>query len=122
VGERGHEVEGLVSTPTDKGLVSKAFKELKTICHQGIFKHKEQSTEIDMELGQVTAHQIAAPFHLFNRPIGAITVIQTLATGIEQHSEWGFDNGDIQHFETGVAIIERLFELNIIRRITGGSA
>lgn len=121
VGERGHDVEGFVSTPTDTGLVSKAFKELKTICHQGIFKHKEQSTEIDMELGQVTAHQIASPFRLFDKTIGAITVIQTLATGIEQHSEWGFDKDDILHFETGVAIIQRLFEWNVVRRFTADS-
>ena len=74
-----------------------------------------------MELGQVTAHQIASPFQLFGKTIGAITVIQTLATGIEQHSDWGFDNDDILHFETGVAIIQRLFEWNIVRRITAQS-
>ena len=117
VGEKGHDVEGVVSQPLDDGLVSKAFKEEKTICHQGVFKHKEQSTDVDKELGQMTAHQIAAPFSLFGKTIGAITVIQTLAKGYEQQSEWGFDKSDIEYFETSVDTIQRLLELNVIRKL-----
>lgn len=117
VGEKGHDVEGVVSQPLDEGLVSKAFKEDKTICHQGVFKHKEQSTDVDKELGQMTAHQIAAPFKLFDKTIGAITVIQTLAKGYEQQSEWGFDKSDIAYFETSVDIVQRLLELNVIRKL-----
>ena len=117
VGERGHEVEGVISQSLDKGLVSKAFRDGETICHQGFFKHREQSVAVDQELGQVTAHQIAAPFKLFEKSVGAITVIQTLASGIEQQSEWGFDENDVSVFESGVETVQRLFELNIIRKL-----
>ena len=81
VGEKGPEVEGVISQPLEKGLVSKSFKEKQTVCHQGFFKHKEQSNTVDKELGQITAHQIAAPFQLFRKTVGAITVIQTLGAG-----------------------------------------
>lgn len=117
VGARGHEIEGVVSQPLDEGLVSKAFKDNDFVCHQGFFKHREQSADVDKELGQVTAHQIAAPFQLFGKTVGAITIIQTLASGIEQQSEWGFDENDVEMFKSGVQNIERLFELNIIRKI-----
>lgn len=116
-GGKGHEVEGVVSQSLDDGLVSKAYKEQKTICHQGIFKHKEQSTDVDRELGQMTAHQIAAPLALFGQTVGAITVIQTLAKGYEQQSEWGFDEADISYFETSVDTVQRLLELNVIRKL-----
>ena len=117
VGEKGDEVEGVISQSLEDGLVSKAYKEKETICHQGFFKHKEQSMKVDQKLGQITAHQIAAPFQLFGKTIGAITVIQTLAAGFEQHSDWGFDRTDIEHFESTVEVIQRLFELNIIRKL-----
>lgn len=117
VGVKGEEVEGVVSQSLDSGLVSKAFKNEKTICHQGFFKHREQSTDVDKELGQVTAHQIATPFKLFGQSIGALTVIQTLAAGVENNSEWGFDAEDIENFEAMVRVIERLLELNVIRQL-----
>lgn len=117
VGERGHEIEGEISQSMDKGLVSKAYRENETICHQGFFKHREQSSAVDQELGQVTAHQIATPFKLFDKIVGAVTVVQTLASGIEQQSEWGFDENDVALFRTGIETIERLFELNVIRKI-----
>ena len=117
VGGRGSAVEGTVRQPLDRGLVSKAFRERKTICHQGIFKHKEQSIDVDLKLGQMTAHQIAAPFDLFGAPIGAFTAIQTLDAGIKPDSEWGFETTDIEHFETWVEMIQRLFELNYLRSV-----
>ena len=115
VGARGHEIEGVISQSLDKGLVSKSYQEGETICHQGFFKHREQSSTVDQELGQITAHQIAAPFALFGQTIGAITIIQTLASGLEQQSEWGFDEDDVSMFQSGVEAIQRLFELNVIR-------
>lgn len=117
VGERGHMIEGTISQPLGSGLVCKAFRENQTICHQGFFKHREQSLGVDQELGQVTAHQIATPFELFGKTVGAATIIQTLASGIVQHSEWGFDESDVELFESGVETIQRLFELNIIRKL-----
>lgn len=117
VGEKGSTLEGVVSQSLTGGLVSKAFKENKVVCHQGLFKHKEQSQAVDKALGQMTAHQIASPFTLFGATLGAVTVVQTLAAGIEHHSEWGFTNDDILHFATGVEVLQRLFELNIIRRL-----
>ena len=117
VGDKGPEVEGVISQKLDEGLVSKSFKNNETVCHQGFFKHREQSSSVDKKLGQITAHQIASPFRLFGKTIGAITVIQTLAAGVEQHSDWGFNNTDIQHFESSVQITQRLFELNVIRKM-----
>ena len=117
VGGKGDEVEGVVSQSLDSGLVSKAFNDGETICHQGFFKHKEQSTEVDKELGQMTAHQIAAPFELFGKAIGAVTVIQTLAAGVEKQSEWGFDKSDVESFNVQLRIIERLLELNVIKQL-----
>ncbi len=118
IGEKGRDVEGVVSQSLDSGLVSKAYKDLETICHQGFFKHKEQSAEVDKELGQITAHQIAAPFQLFGQTVGAITVIQTLATGVAQQSEWGFDESDVSVFKDSAEAIQRLFELNAIRSLS----
>ena len=117
VGGKGEEVEGVVSQSLDSGLVSKAFNDDETICHQGFFKHKEQSSSVDKELGQITAHQIATPFKLFGQGVGAVTVIQTLAAGIEANSEWGFENSDIENFEAHVRVLERLFELNVIKQL-----
>jgi len=117
VGERGHEIEGVVSQSLGKGLVSKAYRDHETICHQGFFKHRDQSIDVDQKLGQVTAHQIATPFQLFDRTVGAATIIQTLASGIEKHSEWGFDERDVDRFQAGIETIQRLFELNIIRQL-----
>lgn len=117
VGGRGHDIEGEISQSLDKGLVSKAYLENETICHQGFFKHREQSSAVDKELGQVTAHQIATPFKLFGKTVGAATVVQTLASGIEQQSEWGFDENDVTLYRNGIETIERLFELNVIRNI-----
>ena len=115
VGEKGPEVEGVISQSLDKGLVSKSFKEKETVCHQGFFKHRDQSSSVDKELGQITAHQIASPFQLFGETIGAITVIQTLGAGVEQHDDWGFNDEDVRHFDKSVQIVQRLFELNLIR-------
>lgn len=117
VGEKGPEVEGVISQSLDKGLVSKSFKQKETVCHQGFFKHRDQSSSVDKELGQITAHQIAAPFELFGKTIGAITVIQTLGAGVEQHDDWGFNDEDVRHFDGTIQIIQRLFELNVIREL-----
>lgn len=117
VGDKGASVEGLVSQPLSAGLVSKAYRDGQVVCHQGLFKHREQSLSVDKALNQITAHQIASPFRLFGNRVGAVTVVQTLAKGIEQHSEWGFTKEDISHFETGVEILQRLIELNLIRGI-----
>ena len=119
VGDKGPDVEGVISQPLDKGLVSKSFTEKTTVCHQGFFKHRDQSSSVDKELGQITAHQIASPFQLFGETVGAITVIQTIRAGLEQNSEWGFDDNDVQHFEEDVQVVQRLFELNVIRQLQG---
>ena len=117
VGDNGPEVEGVISQSLDDGLVSKAFKESQVVCHQGFFKHKDQSSEVDKELGQMTAHQIAAPLAILGQTIGAITVIQTLGAGVENHEDWGFDDDDVEHFRVVVSVIQRLFELNLIRSL-----
>ena len=121
VGQRGTEVEGKINQALDQGLVSKAFREGMAICHQGIFKHREQSLAVDRQLGQITAHQIAVPFRFFDRTIGAMTVIQTLDAGIADHLQWGFDKDEIKLFEGEVVVVQRLFELNFLKSWIGGS-
>lgn len=116
-GDRGPEIEGKVFQPIDKGLVCEAFSKNETVCHQGVFRHDKQSDDIDKELGQVTAHQIAVPFSMFGKAIGAVTAIQSLASGISHHTQWGFDQDAIDTFENFVRLSERLFEYNLIRGI-----
>jgi hypothetical protein len=115
VGGRGAEIEGQVRQTLDAGLVSKAYQEAKTICHQGIFSHKEQSMDVDRELHQVTAHQIAAPFYILGTRAGAITAIQTLGGNIGPGAKWGFNDPAVGHFENWVKVMQRLFELNLRR-------
>lgn len=117
VGERGEEIEGEIFQPLDQGLVSDAFNNGETICHQGMFRPKNQSEDVDRELGQVTSHQIAAPLELFGKKIGAVTVIQSLAAGVSQGTDWGFDQPAIDEFNYWVRISERLLEYNFVRQI-----
>lgn len=117
VGDRGEEIEGEIFQPLDHGLVSEAFNKNETICHQGMFRPKKQSVEVDRELGQVTSHQIAAPFEMFGQKIGAVTVIQSLAAGVAQGTDWGFDQPAIDEFNDWVRLSERLLEYNFVRQI-----
>ena len=117
VGERGEEIEGEIFQPLDRGLVSEAFNKNETICHQGMFRHKKQSDDVDRELGQVTSHQIAAPLQMFGTKIGAATVIQSLAAGVAQGTDWGFDQTAIEEFNEWVHLIERLLEYNFVKQI-----
>ena len=117
VGDRGEEIEGEIFQPLDDGLVSEAFNKNETICPQGMFRPKKQSAEIDRELGQITSHQIAAPLKLFGRKIGAVTVIQSLASGVTHGTQWGFDQPAIDEFNNWVHLSERLLEYNFVRQI-----
>jgi hypothetical protein len=115
VGGRGAEIEKKVSQPLDSGLVSKAFRESATICHDGFFSHKEQSSNVDTELHQLTAHQIAAPFKIAGTLIGAATVVQVQDAKSSSRIHWGFEKPAIELFENWVAVTGRLFELNLRR-------
>lgn len=116
VGDRGSEIEGTVFQSLDSGLVSKAYRDAEVVCHQGIFKHSQQSAEVDKELAQLTAHQIAAPFFLFGHKVGAVTAIQSMAGGIAHRTKWGFDQDAIDQFKIWVEISQRLFEYNVLRQ------
>ena len=118
VGGQGQEIEGQIEQPLETGLVSKAFKENQTICHQGIFAHREQSAKVDEALLQVTAHQIATPFCMFGRTVGVLTAIQTLDAGVRLKTEWGFDETDIEQIEVASWVLGRLMEYNVITAIT----
>ncbi len=120
VGEHGHEIEGQIHQPVGAGLVSKAFREGKIICHQGLFEHPEKSRDVDRQLRQVTAHQIAGPFRMFERTIGVVSAIQTLESGIQKHTdEWGFQDDDVQLFGVWTSILERLMEYRFLRKSLG---
>ena len=49
VGGQGDSIEGEVTQSLDSGLVSKAFREKETICHQGWFEHPEKTADVDRE-------------------------------------------------------------------------
>ncbi len=116
IGGRGSELENQVSQSLDSGLVSKAFRESSTICHEGLFCHQEQSHEVDRQLHQLTAHQIAAPFSIAGNQVGAVTAVQIQDERSGNRTEWGFEHADVSAFENWVAIMERLFELNLRRQ------
>jgi hypothetical protein len=118
VGDRGAEIEDKIFQPLDHGLVSEAFNKNETICHQGLFRPKKQSVEVDRELRQVTSHQIAAPFEMFGQKIGAVTVIQSLSGGVAKGTDWGFDQPAIEEFNNWVRLSERLVEYNFVRQIS----
>lgn len=115
VGGAGAEIDGRVAQPLETGLVSKAFKEGTTVCHRGFFGHKEQSKAVDRELNQVTAHQVATPFSLFGRKVGALTVIQTADLAKNRRMRWGYDDDDIARVELATAVLGRLLEFNFTR-------
>ena len=117
VGDRGKELEGNVFQPLAHGLVSEAFNRNELICHQGLFRHKKQSDDIDKELGQVTSHQISAPFSMFGHLIGSVTAIQSLSGGVSKHTKWGFDQMAIDRFQDWVNVSQRLFEYNFVQQI-----
>ncbi len=118
VGGQGHAIEGQIEQSLESGLVSKSFKEEQTICHQGMFAHREQSAKVDEVLLQVTAHQIATPFRMFGRTVGVLTAIQTLDAGVRLKTEWGFDETDIEQIEVASWVIGRLLEYNTIMAAT----
>lgn len=118
VGDRGEEIEGEIFQPLDHGLVSEAFNKNETICHQGMFRPKKQSGEVDRELGQITSHQIAGPLEMFGQKIGAVTVIQSLSGGVTKGTDWGFEQTAIDDFNCWVQLGQRLLEYNFVRQIS----
>lgn len=116
VGARGSSIEGNVSQNLDSGLVSKAFREKAIVCDEGTFRHEEQSLDVDMELGQLTAYQIASPFSMFEQTIGAVTVIQLTTAENTSRREWGFDDEASESVSRWVSVAERLFEYEALKQ------
>lgn len=121
VGGVGSEIDGKITQPLSSGLVSEAFNGDKTVCHRGAFRHPGQSSEVDKALGQVTAHQIATPFRLFDHTRGVLTVIQTYDFVRKHKSGWGYEDKDIARVENAAVIIGRLTEYSFVRRWLGES-
>jgi hypothetical protein len=115
VGAQGDSIEGKVTQSLDSGLVSKAYTEKQLVHDEGAFRHPEQSMDVDMQLGQYTAYQMASPFNLFGETIGAATVIQ-LASTKSANGEWGFSKEAVQSFRTWVPVLQRLLEYSAIIR------
>jgi hypothetical protein len=118
-GSGGKSVENVVEQPLDSGLVSKAFHERKTICHQGAFTHAEKSDRIDRQLGQLTAHQIAVPFCLLDVHCGVMTAIQTYGEGVSRKTRWGFEDDAVALFESFVDVTSGLMEYNWLHTAVG---
>lgn len=112
VGSRGSSIEGEVSQNVDSGLVSKAFREGKIVHDQGAFQHPDQSAQVDQQLGQYTAYQVAAPFSMFANKIGAVTIVQ-LSDGSPKR-QWGFTPESVESLQRWLPAIERLFEYAVI--------
>lgn len=115
VGARGSSIEGSVSQGLDSGLVSKAFKEETMVRDEGAFRHREQSLAVDMKLGQLTAYQIACPFSMFGKTIGAVTVVQLSTPQNAGKREWGFDEEAANSVTRWVSIAQRLFEYEALK-------
>lgn len=115
VGARGSSIEGSVSQNLESGLVSKAFKEEQLICDEGVLPHNEKSFDVDQELEQMTLHQIAAPFRIFGKTIGAMTVAQFVTAETCAKRTWGFDQEAKESFRRFSAVCERLFEYEVIK-------
>ncbi len=115
-GPRPAELEGQVKMKVGEGLISKAYNEHITVCHQGMFRHKDQSEHVDKQLRQLTAHQIAAPFYFFGTCCGVLSAIQTYSGGVTAHTKWGFDRECIQQFTTCANVLRRLLEYQLLKQ------
>ncbi len=117
VGARGSQVEGNVSQNLERGLVSKAFREKLLVRDKGAFRDREQSMDVDMKLGQYTAYQIAGPFSMFDKTIGAITIVQLSNSQNASGRNWGFDQQAAEMFANWSTVAERLFEYAAIKSV-----
>lgn len=113
-GDKGKTIEGNVSQQLESGLVSRAFKEEIFVHDNGVFRSADQSSDVDMQLGQFTTHQMASPFQVFGKTIGAVTAIQLTSLKKPTRKEWGFDEDAVQSFKSWVAVAQRLAEYAII--------
>lgn len=114
VGDKGESIEGNVSQQLESGLVSRAFKESKFVHDNGVFRSADQSSDVDMQLGQFTTHQMASPFQMFGKTVGAVTAIQLTSVKKPTRREWGFDEDAVQAFHSWVSVAQRLAEYSII--------
>lgn len=116
VGARGSEIEGEVSQNLDSGLVSKAYKQEQLISDEGVIPHAEKSFDVDQQLAQMTLHQIASPFKMFGKTIGAATIVQFVtASSGTQKKNWELREDAIESFRRWVAAAERLFEYECLK-------
>ena len=115
VGARGSSVEGKISQNLDSGLVSKAYRENKIIGDEGVISHSEKSFDVDAKLGQMTVHEIAGPFKLFGKTIGAVTVVQMVIDANVKNKQWGFSENAVEMFGRWVEVAQRLFEYECLK-------
>jgi hypothetical protein len=115
VGDKGESIEGNVSQQLESGLVSRAFKEDVFVHDQGVFRSPEQSMEVDLQLGQLTTHQMACPFKMFGKTVGALTVIQLTSLKGKPRREWGFDEAAVNAFQCWAPVAEKLAEYSVVR-------
>ena len=115
VGLRGNTIEGQVSQKLERGLVSKAFRDDQIISDEGLLPHSEKSADVDCQLGQMTVHQIAAPFKLFDTRIGAVTIIQTVTNENTRKKQWGFNENAVESFGRWIQVAQRLFEYECLK-------
>lgn len=115
VGEKGDAIEGNVSQQLESGLVSRAFNEGVFVHDDGVFRPADQCLDVDMQLGQFTIHQMASPFKMFGKTIGAVTAIQlSTATNPPAQRAWGFDDDSVRAFQCWVSVAQRLAEYSIV--------
>lgn len=117
VGLRGDTVEGQVSQNLERGMVSKAFRDGQIISDEGLLPHSEKSIDVDCELGQMTVHQVAAPFRLFDKRIGAVTIVQTVTNANTNRKQWGFSENAVESFGRWIEVGQRLFEYEFLKSI-----
>ena len=114
VGSRGSSLEGEVSQSVNSGLVSKAYREGTIVHDQGAFQHPDQSIQVDQQLGQYTAYQVALPFSMSGKRVGAATIIQ-LSDGSPKR-QWGFTPESVESLQRWAPALERLFEYAVVAK------
>jgi hypothetical protein len=114
VGDKGEAIEGNVSQQLDCGLVSRAFNDSTFVHDVGLFRSKDQSLDVDMQLGQMTTQQMANPFKMFGQSIGALTVVQLSAINGTARRDFGFKEDAVRAFQNWLPVAQRLVEYSVV--------
>ncbi len=105
-GSRYSELELALATNIDGSQVGRCFKEERIIRDTSTFGGPERDLSIDKALHQRTFYQISVPFHMGDKLLGVLSVIQDQSA--KKSIEWGFQSDDVDKTLTTAKILARL--------------